>query len=566
MPATLGTSSYASTTRFSARSAGPVLAVLLLLGLTGNAWAQHTYTLRPAADAMANQALPNNNYGSTTSLPIRHTATGNGQFSFLRFDIPALAGSVTSATLTLRVTGSIQEVGSYSVAMGNPTWAESWLTWSNWQIGTTYTYLGSQYNLSPGSNLNVNVAGWFSPSSPATFAVASGFDVTGQSFSSKEGSVDPVLTIVTGSNLAACTGPGQLLAELNSIAQTGNLLYACDYKKSLSWNFGSWSGGSENLPVIAAAVALFDGPVVNGNDYRTWWQSFFAQQAATSGSGHINYFKGSELFSNVYDAATTIGVMGARYWASPVVANHTTIHNLAGQYLTRTWYAYALSASSQPFSNIYRNVGSTRTWIIGQEGQCPTLAMASPRSKMYYGQDSKRWLTAKILGYNQTCYKLPDHKPVVDFMVSRYSGVSGLTSSQVTALRALINNTTIPSDLATVLGAVRMERDFHWLLWSDGRRATYYLGHQLNNNINVSGGKHTVFTAIFSSSNRDLDLLFAEGKNNHSCLESSTRRIHIGTFSPGCTSTHWITLPPDNPTYHYVLGPSGFRVCSTLAC
>ena len=39
------------------------------------------------------------------------------------------------------------------------------------------------------------------------------------------------------------------------------------------------------------------------------------------------------------------------------------------------------------------------------------------------------WLTAKVLGYNQTCYKLPDHKPVVDTLFSRYSGVSGLTST-----------------------------------------------------------------------------------------------------------------------------------------
>lgn len=566
MPATEGASSFASTLRLTVRTASVLFLLLLLLGLAADAGAQHTYTLRPAADAMANQALPNNNYGSTTSLPIRHTATGNGQFSFLRFDVPALAGGITSATLTLRVTGSIQEAGYYSVAMGNPTWAESWLTWNNWGTGTTYTYLGSQYNLTPGSNLNVNVAGWVSASSPATFAVASSADVTGQSFSSKEGSVDPTLTIVTSSNLAACQGPGDLLEELDTIVRTGNLLYACDYKKSLSWNFGSWSGGSENLPVIAAAVALFDGPVINGNDYRTWWQSFFAQQAATSGSGHVNYFKGSELFSNVYDAATTIGVMGARYWASPGVANHSTIHSLAATYLKRTWYAYALSASSQPFSNIYRNVGSTRTWIIGQEGQCPTLAMASPRSKMYYGQDSKRWLTAKVLGYNQTCYKLPDHKPVVDTLVGLYSGSSGLTSTEVNTLRALINNTTIPGDLSTVLGAVRMERDFHWLLWNDGRRATFYVGHQLNNNISVSGGKHTVFAAIFSSGSRDLDLLFAEGQNNYSCLETSSRRLHTNAGSSSCSTTHWIALPADEPQHHFVLGPSGFRTCSTLGC
>ncbi len=199
-----GTNS-ASMARLTARSAAPALAVLLL-GLSGTARA-HTYTLRPVADAMASQALPNNNYGTNASLPIRHTATSNGQFSFLRFDIPALAGGVTSATLRLRVTGSIQEVGYYSVAMGNPTWAESWLTWNTWQVGTTYTYLGSQFNLVPGGNLDINVTGWLGPSSPATFAVASGVDVTGQSLSSKEGSVDPILTIVTSETCRRARDP-----------------------------------------------------------------------------------------------------------------------------------------------------------------------------------------------------------------------------------------------------------------------------------------------------------------------------------------------------------------------
>jgi hypothetical protein len=317
--------------------------------------------------------------------------------------------------------------------------------------------------------------------------------------------------------------------------------------------------------LVAAAIALFDGPVINGTDYTVWWQSFFNKQAATSGTGHVNYFKGSELFSNVYDSTSTSAVLSARYWAH--IKGYTTVKDLAGAYLRRTWYAWALGTSPQAFDSIYRNVGSTRTYITGQEGQCPTLALASSRSKMYYGSDNKRWFLAKILGYNQTCYKTAVLKSIVDYLVLQYPDVSGLTSTQKTGLQALINNTTIPSDLASVLGVVRMERDFHWLLWSDGRRATYYIGHQLNNNISWSGGKHTVFTAMFDRTTRDLDLLFAEGINNVSCIDPGSRRVFVDDQSlAGCSSTHWITLPPDNPTYHYVLGPSGWRTCSSLNC
>ncbi|HSL83691.1 MAG TPA: DNRLRE domain-containing protein [Thermoanaerobaculia bacterium] len=550
---------------FTRKLLAPIALPVLLLGLAPSAWA-YTYTLRPAADTTAKQALPNNNYGTNTALTIRNTATGQGEFSFLRFTVPALAGNVTSATLTLRVTGAIQEAGYYSVAMGNPTWPETWLTWNNWQTGTTYTYLGSQHNLVSGNNTSFSVTGWVG-SGERTFAVASSADITGQRFSSKEGSVRPTLTVVTDGSLKACT-VGELKAELDHILKTGNLLYACDYKPKLSPTFTSWNGSSENWPVVAAAIALFDGPIVNGTDYRIWWQNFFNQQASTSGSGHINYFKGSELFSNAYDATTTTGVLAARFWSH--VNGHSTIKSLAADYLRRTWYAWALATSPQAFDSVWRNIGSTREQVaLKYTGQdyCPTLALASPRSSMRYDGDDKRWLLAKVLGYSQTCFVEERMKRVVDYVVGQYPDVSGLTSTERSSLQALINNTTIPGNLSTVLGAVRMERDFHWLLWSDGRRATYYIGHQLNNNINVGAGIHTVYTALFNRSTLDLDLLFAEGKNNVSCIDPGSRRVFVDDQSlSGCSSTHWITLPPDNPTHHFVLGPSGWRTCSSLSC
>jgi hypothetical protein len=540
-----------------------------MLLVTSPSASAYTYTLRPVADTTAKQALPNNNYGTSNSLTIRNTATGQGDFSFLRFSVPALAGSVTSATLTLRVTGAIQEAGYYSVNMGNPTWPETWLTWNNWQTGTTYTYLGSQYNLPAGNDTTFNVTGWVGAGN-RTFAVASSADIAGQSFASRQAALPPKLTIVTSSSPLKCgtDDPGELTAELEHLLLTGNLLYACDYTQDLSPTFSAWSGGSENKPVVAAAIALFVGPVVNGTDYRIWWQNFFTQQASITGSGHINYFKGSELFSNVYDASTTMGVLVARYWAH--VSNHTTIKSLSADYLRRTWYAWALATSPQAFTTttVWRVQGTTRTQIpVSDPKLCPTVALASPRSRMYYDSDNKRWFLAKILGYNQTCYKTAALKTIVDHVVLQYPDVSGLTSTQWTALRALINSTAIPSDLTSVLGVVRMERDFHWLLWSDGRRASYYIGHQLNNNIKPSGGKETVFTAIFFPSTRVLDLLFKEGTGNWSCIDPSSRRVFADVSSAACpSSTNWITLPPDNPTYHYVLGPSGWRTCSSLNC
>lgn len=547
----------------AAKLLAPVALAALLSALAPSGASAYTYTLRPVADATAKQAFPNNNYGSGAYLTIRNWATGQAEYSFLRFALPALAGNVTSATLTLRVAGPIQEVGSYSVSMGNPTWPENWLTWNNWQTGTTFTYLGSQHNLSSGSDLDVNVMGWLG-STNVTFAVASSADVTGQRFQSRENSVSPKLTIVTDGSLNTCTVQ-QLQDELDHILRTGNLLYSCNYKPKLDPTFNSWSiGSSENWPLVAAAIALFDGPVVWGTDYRTWWQSFFNQQASTSGSGNINYFKGSELFSNVYDATSTTAVMVARYWAH--LNGHATIKNLAGDYLRRTWYAWALATSPQPFDSIWNNIGSVREELpIADPKFCPTLAMASSRTKAHFESDEKRFVLAKILGYNQTCWAAANLKSIVNFVVGQYWDVSGLSPTQRSALQALINNTTIPSDLGAVLGGIRMKADFHWLLWSDGRRATYYLGHQLNNN--TASGKGTVFTAIFDRSTRDLDVLFVGGPGNVSCIVPSSRRVFVDdTAVSGCSSTHWIALPPDNPTHHFVLGPTGWRTCSSLSC
>ena len=536
---------------------------LLLFGLSARGSA-YVYTFRPVADTVAKQANPDTNYGTSTSLPIRHQTTGNAEYSFLRFSLPSLAGTVTSATLTLHVTGTIQEVGSYAVTMGNPTWGETWLTWNNWLSGSSWTYLGSQYNLAWNSDLNVNVTGYVGTGN-VTFAVASSEDVTGQSFSSKEGLNTPVLTIVTTGNPPSCSGPEEMLGELDSLVETGNLLYGCNYKADLSPYFTAWSGGSQNKPVIAAAAALFDGPVVDGIDYRTWWQDFFNHQASTSGTGNVDYFKGTELFSTVYDGSTVVGVLVARYWG--YLHGHSTIRDAAGAYLKRTWYAWALGTSPTAWDAIYRDVGSTRTYVAGAQKWCPTLAFASPRSKMDYGQDTKRWVLAKMLGYNTNCYIYNNHKPLVSYVVSHYSSASGLTSTELNRLHALINNTTIPSDLGSVLGAVRMRTDFHWLLWDDGRRATYYLGSQLNGNISYSGGKHTIFTSIFDPSTKDVDLLFAEGTGNSSCIDVSSRRIFIDNDGNGtCSSSSWIALPLDEPDYHYVLGPNGLRSCSSLNC
>jgi hypothetical protein len=306
--------------------------------------------------------------------------------------------------------------------------------------------------------------------------------------------------------------------------------------------------------------------VYAGTDYRNWWIDSLGRQAAAPGSpagtGHSRFFKGTELFSNVYDSDTTTGVMGAHLWAltHPSDPQATTIKNLAKDYLRRTFFAWGLTASLPDFQRAYDVHGTTYSLVQSANYNCPVLAMASPRSRTAFTQDSKRWLLARATGLSSSCYKLPQVRDAVDYMVSQNGSVFGLSAFEATQIRNLVNATSVPGSIGSILGAVRLRTDFHFLLWNDGRRATYWIGGQLNNNTTASKG--TVFTAFYDRITRNLDLLFIGGSGHSSCLDEPNERVHIGA----CGSTHYLELPNDPPTHHFVLGPNGWRSCSNLSC
>lgn len=174
-------------------------------------------------------------------------------------------------------------------------------------------------------------------------------------------------------------------------------------------------------------------------------------------------------------------------------------------------------------------------------------------------------MLAKFLGYNQNCDKLANYKPLLDYIAANCCKASGLTYAEVNSLKALINNTSVPGNLSTVFAPARLRRDFHFLLRSDGRRATFFVGDQLNGN--VSGDKATVYTAIFDRGTEVMDILHVTGKGKYACLDVSNRLIRAATSVYSCQfSSVWIPLPQDEPTHHFVWGPTGFRSCSNLAC
>ncbi|HYH44633.1 MAG TPA: hypothetical protein VEG34_03045, partial [Thermoanaerobaculia bacterium] len=172
-------------------------------------------------------------------------------------------------------------------------------------------------------------------------------------------------------SLPTCAQPGQMLEELDSVLRTGCLKNACQWRNHIRFDYNQWLiNGSENLPVTAAAVALFYQPVQPGGDVRNWWQTFLEAQLGqrtTFPAGHpqagqalpakVTYFHGSEAFSFTYDSSVVASVLAVHLWAQrtpshPLAAN---IKTLTRKYLRGTWGVYGLAAGRGPGATAYRN-------------------------------------------------------------------------------------------------------------------------------------------------------------------------------------------------------------------
>jgi len=85
-------------------------------------------TFLPVADARVNEASPTKNAGADPVLRVRQEA-GGSYHTYLRFDLSALSGTVTSARLRLFSTDGSDVAGRVFATSGS--WTESTVTWSN---------------------------------------------------------------------------------------------------------------------------------------------------------------------------------------------------------------------------------------------------------------------------------------------------------------------------------------------------------------------------------------------------------------------------------------------------
>jgi hypothetical protein len=116
-----------------------------------------TTSLSAVADAGANQASPNTNAGTTTTMLVASANSAN-QRSFARFDLTAIpaAARVQSATLRLTMSTAPAATRTYEVDKVDASWAETTLTWATMPTAAAATATVASGTTS-GVNLTWNV-------------------------------------------------------------------------------------------------------------------------------------------------------------------------------------------------------------------------------------------------------------------------------------------------------------------------------------------------------------------------------------------------------------------------
>ena len=160
-----------------------------------------TLTLNPVADSYVNgdSASQGTNYGNSTSL---RTDASPINRSYLRFTVPALSGSVTSATL--RVFASSANTLGYTVHPTDGTWGETTINFSNAPgFGAS---LGSSGAVTASTWTQVNVTSFVTGAGECYNFVMASSSSTATSFASRQSSTNkPELIVVVSGSPAAPT-------------------------------------------------------------------------------------------------------------------------------------------------------------------------------------------------------------------------------------------------------------------------------------------------------------------------------------------------------------------------
>ena len=168
-----------------------LLAGFMVAGLlVGANLAVQAADFNPITDSYTDEVASNENNATGTRLRARSSASGEGQIAFFKFNVSGVTGSVSSATLKLKVKlGVGAPVTAYAVS--DNSWTETGITWNNQPA------LGSALDtvdLIDGTYNEFDVSGLITGDGTYTIALQGDTDVE-QIFRSREDADIPILTV-----------------------------------------------------------------------------------------------------------------------------------------------------------------------------------------------------------------------------------------------------------------------------------------------------------------------------------------------------------------------------------
>lgn len=350
--------------------------------------------------------------------------------------------------------------------------------------------------------------------------------------------------------------PGRLLTNLDLALR--NQPTECDWADEVAANFpNNMGGGSYNIPVIAAAIALVKEPVRSGSwNMYTWWDTYLRGELGLRGNAW-NY-GGKELGSSIYQQFNIAAVLVVHYQAWRT--NRTSLRDLARRWLRATFAMHALASTpARPTS--FHDRGQVENVTGGYTG--PWIALAGMRSNSAsWKRTARAMFFAHAAGINSNFAGEPgNQKRIRQWIDMRWNGPGGnaygLNGVDRQHLRNVLLQASVSSRVRAMLNGIHTIERLHFVRWG-GKRLTL---------LEKNGHGSTVPTyGILYSPNGEAHVLYPWLRNKDRAgvtagrarLDLAARLITADNF-PLTSAVHGqITatisnLPAGTPSYHIVL-------------
>jgi hypothetical protein len=278
-----------------------------------------------------------------------------------------------------------------------------------------------------------------------------------------------------------------------------------NWQTKLDPSFNAWANkGSNNLPVLAAAIALWTGTPIGGQPAQNWWNTFMSCQIAGDTCSialpnNVRYFNAYEILSPIYNAPTVSAVVAVHYWA--VLNNPTgTLFTQTTTYLKMTSALYTLAAGTGPahtalaysftptssgpcppaptFSATLASLPCDTGGSGGTLYDGPFLALAGGRAHSTTcasstGDGDREPLFVRAVQWPGVSHstELREQEDLLDYVENHWPGSQTINAyGNDASRRALLQNHVKgvpydPSTIAQILRGARFIREYRFLTW-----------------------------------------------------------------------------------------------------